>query len=120
MTAAGPAAFAEAGAALAADAIARRYAVASGGEVATAGARVLVLGVDSFADYAAVMAWLEGLELVDRVNPESVDGDRLVLRLEARADLARLAPVIELNERLQPLPDVPGDVAAERAYRWQR
>ncbi|MEQ8264073.1 DUF2066 domain-containing protein [Pseudohaliea sp.] len=120
VTAADPAAFAEAGAALAADAIARRYAVASAGEVATAGARVLVLGVDSFADYAAVMAWLEGLELVDRVNPEAVDGDRLVLRLEARADLARLAPVIELNERLQPLPDVPGDIAAERAYRWQR
>ena len=120
VTAPDPAAFAEAGAALAAAAIARRYAVASAGEVAAAGGRLLVLGIESFADYAAVMAWLGSLELVDQVNPESVDGDRVVLRLDARADLARLAPVIELNERLEPLPAVPGDATAERAYRWRR
>jgi len=120
VTAADPGAFAGAGAALAAEAIAHRYAVASGGGEGASGARVLVLGIGSFADYAAVMAWLGGLELVDRVNPESLEGDRLVLRLEARAGLERLAPVIELNERLRPLAAVPGDVAAERAYQWQR
>ncbi|KGE05275.1 DUF2066 domain-containing protein [Pseudohaliea rubra] len=120
VTASDPAAFAEAGAALAAGAIARRYAVASAGEAAAGGTRVLVLGIDSFAAYAEVMAWFEGLDLVDRVNPELIDGDGLVLRVVARTDLARLAPVIELNERLQPLPAVPDTVRAERAYRWQR
>ncbi len=120
VTAADPESFAGAGAALAAEAIARRYAVASGGEADSGGTRVLVLGVGSFADYAAVMAWLDSLELVDRVNPEGLEGDQLILRLDARAGLDRLAPVIELNERLRPLAAVPGDVAAERAYQWQR
>jgi hypothetical protein len=119
VTAPGAESFAAAGAALVAEVMAERYAVASDPAAATEWAQIAVLGVHDFAAYAAILRWLEGLDLVDRVVPEAVTGDRLLLRVDARAGLDRLAPVIELDDRLHPVPAAPDEVAA-RVYRWQR
>jgi hypothetical protein len=66
--------------------------------------RISVSGVSSYADYAAIVKWLESLELVDNANLEQVQGDRIELRLQAQADASQLATTIELNNRLQPIP----------------
>jgi len=92
------------GAALVAETLAARYAVAAssaGGKVTLA-----VSGVTTYADYAALISWLEGLELVERADVASVRGDTLTLNLKAKAGAAQLASIIELNRRLIPIPAV--------------
>ena len=82
-------------------AMASYYAVASiDGE--GAGITMSVAGVESYADYAAVLAWLESLEMVDKAKLERVNGARLDLRLDSRAEPAQIPAIIELNPRLRP------------------
>jgi len=108
------------GAALVAEAMAARYAVAATAN--DGGLTMSVSGVTDYADYAAIVAWLEGLELVERANIEKIEGDAILLRLQAQADAAQLATIIELNKRLVQLPDVISGPArtAELNYQWQK
>lgn len=112
--------FLRAGVALAAEAMSARYGVAATANAG--GLTVSISGVSGYADYAAIVAWLEGLELVERANVEAVQGDTILLRLQAQADAARLASIIELNKRLLPLPAaLPGTAqTAELNYQWQK
>ena len=92
------------GAALVAETLAARYAAvasSSGGIVTLA-----VSGLTSYADYSAVVKWLEGLELVERADVAAVRGDTVTLNLKAKAGAAQLASIIELNKRLVPVPAV--------------
>jgi len=109
-------AFLQRGAALVAEEMAARYAVATGmGD--GSGVTLSVVGVNAYADYAAIVAWLEGLELVERANLERIEGDSMYLHLQTGADAAGLATVIELNPRLQPLPPAAGEEGG-LAYQW--
>lgn len=108
--------FLGAGAALAADEMAARYAVEAS-EATLGGLTMTVEGVRSYADYATIVRWLERLELVDRATVTGIRGDLLELRLSARADPARLATLIELNERLEPA-HTPGE-PSRLSYRWR-
>ena len=102
------------GVALVAEDMAARYAVAP--VEAGAGVNMSVRGVASFGDYARILRWLRGLELVESARVERIAGDRLELRLDARADPAQLATLIELNERLRPLPPSQADNTLN--YEW--
>lgn len=108
--------FVSAGADLAAATLSARYAVV-GGEGGDLRYRVSVAGVDSFAEFSAVRALLEGLEGVQRVQPETVEPQRVVLRLESGADLAQLARIIELDPRFIRERMLPSDGALD--YRWE-
>jgi hypothetical protein len=94
------------GAALVAEEMSARYAVAPSAGSAS-GVAMSVVGVSKYADYAAIVSWLESLELIDVANVERVRGDRVELRLQAQADAGQLAAIIELNKRLEPLPVAP-------------
>jgi hypothetical protein len=76
-----------------------------------------VVGVFSYADYAGIVAWLEGLELIEHANIQRIRGDRVELRLHAQADAGQLAAIIELNKRLVPL--TPADPNQPLSYQWQ-
>jgi hypothetical protein len=93
--------------------MAARYAVAP-----TAGPQggvsLSVSGVSTYADYAAIVKWLEGLELVEQANLVQVQGDRIELRLKAQVDATQLAAMIGLNDRFLPLP-APAPMAAPTA-----
>ena len=106
--------FARDGANLVAESMAARYAVASsgGGESLVP---MTVTGVGDFADYAAIVAWLEGLELIDHANVQRISGDYMELGLVTQADPAQLASIIELNDRLTPQ----GAVSGQLDYLWQ-
>lgn len=109
------AAFIGAGAAMVAETMAARYAVtatAGDGE----GIPMTISGVGSYADYAAVLAWLESLELIERAEVERVRGEQLQLRLVAQVDAAQLATMLELNKRLLPVAPGPGQGLN---YQWQ-
>ena len=102
------------GVALAAEEMASRYAVAPTG-VADDRVHLVVNGVFAFSDYTAIVSWLESLELIAHANVESISGDRVQFGLDAVADAAQLASVIELNDRLQPLESLPGELV----YQWR-
>lgn len=94
-----------------------RYAVAPSGE-GIEGLTMTVSGVSSYADYAAIVTWLEGLELIDHANVEQIRGDLVSLRLLAQTDAVQLATIIELNRHLVPLPSAAADRPLN--YRWQK
>ncbi len=109
-------AFARSGASLVAESMSARYAVASNAGGGT-GVLMTVTGVERYADYAGIVAWLEGLELVEHANIEYIEGDRIQLRLHAAADASQLARIIELNRRFKPLPDPDSGIVL--SYQWQ-
>lgn len=110
-------AFLGAGVDLVAGVVAGRFALTSSVAGSTSGARIEVSGVSSYSDYAAIVSWLESLELVEYANVEWLRGDRLTLRLVAQTDLQSLRPLIELNSRL--VPDNRGGDGANLVYVWQ-
>lgn len=92
-----------------------RYAVApTSGE--GGGVRLSITGITDYADYAAIVSWLEKLELVDYANVERVQDERVDFLLKAKADATQLAAIIALNNRLVPLP---GD-GAQLNYQWRK
>lgn len=109
-------AFVRVGVGIVAEEMAARYAVAP--SIAVAGGVLMsVTGVSSYADYAGIVAWLEGLELIEHANVSRISGDRVELRLHAQADARQLAAIIELNQRLVPLArETVGD---QLRYQWQ-
>jgi hypothetical protein len=115
ITAADAAAFIGDGVALVAETMAARYAVAASA-VDGEGIPMSIRGVVSYADFAALINWLESLELVERARVERVRGDELQLRLVAQADPAQLATILELNKRLLPVTAGPEQGLN---YQWQ-
>ena len=77
-----------------------------------------VTGVSSYADYAAIVRWLEDLELVDHANIQKVRGELIELQLQTQVDALQLAALIELNDRLLPAPIVGS--SAQLNYQWRK
>ena len=111
-----PEAFLQAGVSLVAEEMSAKYAVAPSTTVAE-GVKVQVTGVSKYADYASIVAWLEGLELIEFANIEQIRGDTIQLNLVAQADAGQLAAIIELNEHLVPVHSP--DSVVQLSYQWQ-
>ncbi|WP_162300072.1 DUF2066 domain-containing protein [Kineobactrum sediminis] len=107
--------FAQQGAALVAESMASRYAlpVQPGANLT-----MTVSGVNSYADYASIVAWLESLEPIEQASVTSIRADVVSLQLTASAIARQLAPVIELNSRLAPV-KAERDASEPLSYRWQ-
>ena len=106
--------FARQGVALAAESMAARYAVAPSG--GSEGLVVMtVTGIQDYTQYASLVSWLEGLELIDHANVRQISGDRVELALVSLADADDLAKLLELNANLQPATAMPGQLD----YLWQ-
>lgn len=95
-------AFLSSGANIVAADMSSRYAVAPTSGAAE-GLSLSITGISSYGDYAAIVNWLEKLELVQYVNLEQVQGERVEFRLQAKASASQLAAILELNERLTPI-----------------
>jgi hypothetical protein len=86
---------------LAADTLAARYAPPS-----TRGANAYPLrvsGMDGYAAYAGVLAYLNSLSIVREVAVEALEGEVLQLRVVQRGDLELLARLAALDGRLVPV-----------------
>lgn len=105
-----------AGVELVVSALASRYAVPASAASADA-VFVEVEGVLSYADYAAVLGWVQGLELVTRADVAALEGNRLILQVLSNALPERLAEIVELNARLVPLA---GSAPGRLHYEWRR
>lgn len=108
--------FVRAGVTLVADDMAGRYAVAAP-EASGHGVMVRVSGVRAYADYAAIVGWLQSLEMVAAVTAERIAGEHLELRLQTGVSSDQLARLFELNQRLQPVTEANAGPAL--SYRWQ-
>lgn len=98
------------------DALSPQYAVASGG--AAEGLTLHVSGVDSFADYAALLSYLKRLGAVKSVSPLQLSGAELVLQLKIEGGPEQLARQLALESRLtvEATPAAAG--ASSLYYRW--
>lgn len=108
--------FLAAGVSLVAEEMSGRYAVATT-ESASGGIVMEVKGVNSYIDYANIVAWLESLELIEHANIETINGGEIQLRLDARADASQLRTIIELNQRLIPVTPVMNP--DQLSYQWR-
>jgi len=108
--------FLHTGVSMVADEMAARYAMlpSEGGEGEM---RMVVMGVSSYADYAAIVRFLEDLELVESANIQRIQGQRIELVLHTAVDATQLATLIELNSRLSPMPADGSN--AQLNYQWQ-
>lgn len=105
------------GVALVANEMAARYSVApSTGEGGGGVVPMSVTGVYDYPDYAAIVSWLESLELIEHANVRVVRPDSIELGLITGADAAQLATIIELNQRLAPT----NSGTEGLHYQWQR
>lgn len=96
-----------------------RYAVAASGEASNK-LQLGISGVQTFADYAAIINWLQALELVQQVGMDRIEGERMQISLTAALDSARLAQLLQLNRRLQPLQtNSPALDNSGLEYQWQ-
>ena len=109
-------AFMREGVSIVAEEMSARYAVTASGADGSS-VNMSVVGVFSYADYAGIVAWLEGLELIEHANIAHIRGDQVELRLHAQADAGQLAAIIELNKRLVPV--TPADPNEPLSYHWQ-
>jgi hypothetical protein len=112
--------FAALGADLVADAMAAEFSV-TGSEIGGSGIRLRVDGLASFADYRAVVDYLESVELIDAVHAKFVSGDAAVLQLSAQASAEQLRRIIGLSRHLLPV-DTPLPLAGAQPtdldYQW--
>jgi hypothetical protein len=110
-------AFLLAGTSLVAEEMSSRYAVAPTAATSE-GIKVQVTGVSSYSDYAGIVTWLEGLELIEFANVETIRGDTLRFNLVAQADAEQLATIIELNKKLVPVRST--DASVQLSYQWKK
>ena len=78
-----------------------------------------VEGIGDLSDYAALLAYLSGLNLVDSVSSASIDGERLDLNLALQGDARQLLELITLDRDLLPVSTSDGDDAPLH-FRWTR
>ncbi len=91
-----------------ADALASRYASPAFAGT-TAGLEVVVLGVVSLEDYAATLAYIGALDEITRVSVRRIEGERLVLDVDARGGAPALRQVVALGQVLQEQPPTLGE-----------
>lgn len=106
--------------AMVAQELAAHYAILVSGVAQGARARLIVEGVRSVDDYAAVLDYLERLAVVQKVDVRAVSGSRLELLLDAGGQLRQLIEVLALDRRLLPLAQA--EQQGEQVmlqYQWQ-
>lgn len=67
-----------------------------------------VQSVNSFADYVDVLAYLGELEVVRQLNLVAIEGGQVRLSLSMEGDVTSFTDTIELDRRLQPMPQQTG------------
>lgn len=114
VTAESPAPFAAQAADLVAATLTARYAVVASGD-GDLRLQLTVSGIRSYQALYRLRLALEALESVDRVVPERVTADEVILRVESAAEPAALARILELDGRFLPLAVPAGE---SLSYRW--
>ncbi|HEX9207495.1 MAG TPA: DUF2066 domain-containing protein [Steroidobacteraceae bacterium] len=106
-----------AGADLAADALAARYAPASTRSLGTVTVRIG--GLADLAAYAALTVYLDGLSLVHAVTVRELAGDTVQFDLEVRGDLELLRRIFALDSRLVAAPPAAPPATNAPDFLWQ-
>jgi hypothetical protein len=94
-----------------ADRVAKRFAV-SLAERVVADHRIWIAGVESATDYARALSYLDGLSVVEAVEPEGADGNRLLVRVTLNVTLDRLRQMLGFTNVLRFEEVAPADGAA--------
>lgn len=103
-----------------ADALAQQYAVLAP-NTGAAGVTLRVTGIESFNEYAALLAYLKQAGSIKSVDPLQVSGTEVLLRLRLDGSPEQLARQFSLDNRLLlESPESVGEAAMPQLnYRWQ-
>ncbi|HHX81361.1 MAG TPA: DUF2066 domain-containing protein [Pseudomonadaceae bacterium] len=83
-------------------------------------AQLVVSGIDSVADYASLLDYLNRLTVVQAVQVREVAGGRIVLELATGGQLRQLIEVLALDRRILPLAQAERDnLQLNLQYQWQ-
>tara|TARA_B100001057_G_scaffold379907_1_gene385539 strand:+ start:292 stop:1503 length:1212 start_codon:yes stop_codon:yes gene_type:complete len=85
-----------------------------------ASAILRVDGISDLQDYSALVAYIGGLGLVDKLATSQVSGDRLELRLGLVGDVQQLYELIALDRDLLPVASTTAVSSGLLHYRWTR
>ena len=77
-------------------------------------------GISNLQDYSALVAYIGGLGLVDKVATSQVSGERLELRLGLVGDAQQLYELIALDRDLLPIASSTAVSSGLLHYRWTR
>lgn len=110
-----------------ADDLARQYAVVRTGQ-SDLRATIVVSGVGEFRDYARLLAYLEGVAVIEHANPIWVADRQLVIDLHLRGDMEKAQQFFQLDKKIveddNPEPGfAEAKVPLERVhsyYRWHQ
>lgn len=83
-------------------------------------ARLRVEGVDTLAAYAELVAYLQGLVLVDSVTVSRINGDTLELRLLLQGSQSQLFELLRLDRNLTSMESANLEESRVLHYRWIR
>ncbi|MBT8143199.1 MAG: DUF2066 domain-containing protein [Gammaproteobacteria bacterium] len=84
----------------AASLLAQRFATRAGSS--SASTVLAVSGIDSFADYAEVSAYLEKLSVVSAISVQQVAADTVLFGVQLQGDPAQLFRILDLNATVVP------------------
>ncbi|MDZ7751177.1 MAG: DUF2066 domain-containing protein [Gammaproteobacteria bacterium] len=74
-----------------------------------------VSGLETVDDYGRLMAYLEGLDAVEKASPRVLDGTDMTVRINATVAREQLLQTLGLGQVLRPLPAGDGDLWFELA-----
>ncbi len=98
------------------DKLAQKYVVVSNGHHSTVSMRVA--GLQTFADYANVDRYLNGLAAIESANLSSVDGDVSVFQVQLNGSIDQLDNALALDKKLSPIADLSLTHTYDLQYQW--
>lgn len=90
------------------------YSVSSNSSAQGEALAVTITNINSFADYARVISYLDSLAMVNHYELQTVDASQLAVTLFLNGSYSNLTTALALDKRLQPNPIIPGQTVAMR------
>lgn len=99
-----------------ADALAQKYAVVNDTDHTSLSLRIL--GLQGYAEYAAINSYLNGLTVIEKADVDVLDGDLVVFRIDLSGTLEQFENAIMLDKKMLPESQRAFTQDFDLQYRW--
>lgn len=99
-----------------ADALAEKYAVVNDTDHTSLSLRIL--GLQGYAEYAAINSYLNGLTVIEKADVDLLDGDLVVFKIDLSGTLEQFENAIMLDKKMLPESQRALTQDFDLQYRW--